>query len=113
MARILLTGGAGYIGSHTCVALLEAGHAVTLLDSFANARADVPDRLELIAGRPVAVHRADIRDAAAVAAVLASDRFDAVVHFAALKAVGESMQRPLDYIDVNAGGLVRLLRAME
>lgn len=112
-ARILLTGGAGYIGSHTCVALMEAGHEVVLLDNFSNARADVPTRLELITGREVLCHRCDIRDAAAVRAILARHRFDAVIHFAALKAVGESMARPVDYIDVNCGGLVTLVKAMQ
>ncbi|MBC7158326.1 MAG: UDP-glucose 4-epimerase GalE [Rhodobacteraceae bacterium] len=110
--RILLTGGAGYIGSHTCVELLGAGHTVEILDNFANARPDVPERIAAIAGQAVPVHRADVRDRAALDAVLGAGRFDAVVHFAALKAVGESMARPLDYIETNLGGLLTLVRAM-
>ncbi len=111
--RILLTGGAGYIGSHTYAALREAGHDVVILDNFSNARADVIDRLALLTGGPVPVHRLDIRDAAGLHALLSAERFDAVVHFAALKAVGESTRRPLDYIETNCGGLMQLLRAMD
>lgn len=110
---ILLTGGAGYIGSHTCVALREAGYDVVILDNFSNARADVPDRLELITGGPVTVVRGDVRDRALLERVFAGRRIEAVVHFAALKAVGESVERPLDYIDVNVAGLVALLQAMQ
>lgn len=112
-ANVLLTGGAGYIGSHTCVALLAAGHRVTILDDFSNARADVPERLEAICGATVRVCRADILDRAAVARVLAGERFDAVVHFAARKAVGESMRMPLEYARTNIAGLVALLDVMQ
>ena len=111
--RILLTGGAGYIGSHTHVALVEAGYEVVILDNFSNARRSVPDRLAQITGRPVTVVEGDIRDASVLASVFAGRDIDAVVHFAALKAVGESMVRPLDYFDVNVGGLTTLLRAMD
>ena len=111
--RILLTGGAGYIGSHTHVALVEAGHDVVILDNFSNAVKSVPERLERITGKPVTVVEGDIRDAATLAALFADHEIDAVVHFAALKAVGESMARPLDYFEVNVGGLTTLLRAMD
>jgi UDP-glucose 4-epimerase len=111
--RILLTGGAGYIGSHTYLALSEAGHAVTILDSFENARRSVVDRLGRITGRTVDVIDADVRDAAALDAAFAKGRFEAVVHFAALKAVSDSVKRPLDYFDVNVGGLTTLLKVME
>ena len=110
---ILLTGGAGYIGSHTYVALCQAGHQVVILDDFSNARASVPERLEQITGKPVPLIRADVRDGATLAAAFDRYGFDAVVHFAALKAVGESMQRPTDYFDVNVGGLTTLLRVMD
>lgn len=110
--KILLTGGAGYIGSHTYAALCAAGYTVAILDNFANARDDVPDRLEVITGRPVTVHRCDILDPAGLARVFASDRFDGVVHFAAKKAVGESQEKPLEYIETNCTGLVNLLKAM-
>lgn len=110
--KILLTGGAGYIGSHTYAALSDAGYEVAILDNFANARPDVPDRLEVITGKPVTVHRCDVLDPEGLARVFASDHFDAVVHFAAKKAVGESQQKPLDYIETNCTGLVNLLKAM-
>ncbi len=111
-ATVLLTGGAGYIGSHTLVALRAAGHDAVLLDDFSNARGDVPDRLARITGAPVTVWRGDVRDRALLARLFAAHRFDAVIHFAALKAVGESVERPLDYIDVNVTGLVALAQAM-
>lgn len=111
--RVLLTGGAGYIGSHTYVALVEAGYDVAILDNFSNARRSVAERLERITGRPVTIFEGDIRDAATLASVFAAAPIDAVVHFAALKAVGDSMARPLDYFDVNVGGLTTLLRAMD
>jgi UDP-glucose 4-epimerase len=113
MARILLTGGAGYIGSHTYLGLVEAGHEVVILDNFSNARADVPQRLERIAGRPVTVYRGDVLDRALLDQVFAEQSIDGVVHFAARKAVGESVQQPLVYIHNNVGGLLTLLAAME
>ncbi len=109
--RVLLTGGAGYNGSQTFVALAAAGHEPFILYTFENARMDVPDRLARITGGPVAVERADVRDPAALARVFAAHRFDAVIHFAAKKAVGESVREPLDYASVNVGGLITLLQA--
>ncbi len=85
-ARVLLTGGAGFIGSHTYVALVSAGYDVVILDNFENAQDDVPNRLQLITNRPTEVIRADIRDADAMTAAFADGGFDAVVHFAAKKA---------------------------
>jgi UDP-glucose 4-epimerase len=111
--RILLTGGAGYIGSHTYLALIDAGHDVTILDNFSNARRSVPDRLARITGHPVTTIDADVRDATALDAAFAKRQFDAVVHFAALKAVSESVEKPLDYFDVNIGGLTTLLQTMD
>lgn len=111
--KILLTGGAGYIGSHTYVALVSAGHEVVILDNFVNARRSVIDRLAEITHAPVSLVEADVRDASALATLFGDGRFDAVVHFAALKAVGESVECPLDYFDVNVGGLSTLLRAMD
>ncbi|MEQ8367422.1 MAG: UDP-glucose 4-epimerase GalE [Roseicyclus sp.] len=110
---ILLTGGAGYIGSHTYLSLVAAGYDVVILDNFANARRSVPERLEQITGRPVTVIDADVRNRDALTAAFAKHHIDAVVHFAALKAVAESVERPLDYFDVNIGGLTNLLHAME
>lgn len=111
--RILLTGGAGYIGSHTYVALVAAGYAPVILDSFANAQEDVPGRLEQITGAPVTVLRGDLRDEALLHEAFATHSFDAVVHFAALKSVAESVADPLAYFRVNIGGLVTLLSVME
>lgn len=111
--RILLTGGAGYIGSHTYLALVEAGHHVTILDNFSNARRSVADRLGQITGTPVEIVDADVRDEAALTEAFSKGGFDAVVHFAALKAVSESVEKPLDYFDVNIGGLTTLLRVMD
>jgi UDP-glucose 4-epimerase len=113
MARVLLTGGAGYIGSHTAVVLAERGHEVLLLDNFANAERDVPERLRRLTGRIFTVIEADIRDTTAVRAALAAFPVDAVIHFAALKAVGESEADPLLYFDMNIVGTIRLLQAMQ
>lgn len=110
---ILLTGGAGYIGSHTYLALREAGFEVLILDNFANAKPDVPARLQRIAGAPVTVLRGDVRDRAFVSSMFRENRIDGVVHFAALKAVGESIEMPVDYMQTNIGGLLNLLEAME
>lgn len=113
MAQILLTGGAGYIGSHTAVALIERGHNVVLLDNFTNAERDVPDRIRRLTGRALPLIEVDIRDAQAVSAALAAFPVDAVIHFAALKAVGESEADPLLYYDTNIIGTIRLLQAMQ
>jgi len=113
MARILLTGGAGYIGSHTYLGLVEAGHEVVILDNFSNARDDVPDRLERISGKAVKAYRGDVLDRALLDRIFAEQAIDGVVHFAALKAVGESVEKPLDYIHTNVGGLLTLMAAME
>lgn len=111
--RVAVTGGAGYIGSHTVVCLLEAGHEVLILDSFANAADDVPDRIAGIAGAMAQVVRVDITDRPALTEALTAFRPDAVLHFAGLKAVGESVADPLEYYRVNVGGSLTLLRAME
>ncbi|OYV34748.1 MAG: UDP-glucose 4-epimerase GalE [Acidocella sp. 20-61-6] len=111
--RVLLTGGAGYIASHTAVALAERGHDPVLLDNFANAERDVPARLQRLTGREFPVIEADIRDVGAVTAALAAHPVEAVIHFAALKAVGESEADPLMYYDMNIAGTIRLLQAMQ
>lgn len=113
MARILLTGGAGYIGSHTAIALLARGHEVVLLDNFANAEADVPARLEKLSGKSIPVVQADIRDISAVVAAFKQFPTDAVIHFAALKAVGESEADPLLYYEMNIAGTIKLFQAMQ
>jgi len=111
--RVLLTGGAGYIGSHTPAALAARGHEGVILDNFANAERDVPARLARLTGQSIPVIEADIRDAAAVAAALRAHPVEAVIHFAALKAVGESEADPLLYYDMNITGTIRLLQAMQ
>jgi len=110
---ILVTGGAGYIGSHTCVELLQAGHAVTVLDNFCNSQIESLHRVERITGKKLAVVRADIRDPAALERALRSSGAQAVIHFAGLKAVGESVQNPLAYYDNNVCGTLCLLQAMQ
>jgi UDP-glucose 4-epimerase len=110
---VLVTGGAGFIGSHTVVELLDHGHEVIVLDDFSNSSAAALDAVRKVAGRPLAaVHVTDLRDRRALDAVLSAHPIDAVVHFAARKAVGESTRIPLDYFDVNIGGTTALLRAM-
>jgi UDP-glucose 4-epimerase len=109
---ILVTGGAGYIGSHTCLKLLEAGHEVVVVDNFCNSHPEVVGRLEKLSGKPVVLAEGDVRDGALLERLLEVHRVEAVIHFAALKAVGESMQRPLDYYDNNLGGSLVLLKAM-
>ncbi len=110
--RVLVTGGAGYIGSHTVVSLLESGHEVEVVDSFVNSKPSAIRRIEEITGRAVPAHSVDLRDRAAVSGLLADGRFDGVIHLAALKAVGESMQEPLAYYDNNLGSTYSLLQAM-
>lgn len=110
--RIAVTGGAGFIGSHTTTLLLEAGHEVLILDSFANAEDDVPDRVAGIAGRRAHVARCDITDAVPLGRELGAFRPEAVIHFAGLKAVGEAVENPLEYYRVNVGGSVTLFREM-
>ena len=111
--RVTVTGGAGYIGSHTVVCLLEAGHEVQILDSFLNAAADVPDRIAAITGQAPQVIRTDITDSPALTEALADFKPDAVLHFAGLKAVGEAVADPLEYYRVNVGGSLTLMRAMQ
>ena len=113
MVKILLTGGAGYIGSHTYLALVEAGYEVVILDNFSNAKPDVPNRLQDIAGGTVHVVDGDVLDRTTLDALFTEHKIDGVVHFAALKAVGESVQKPLDYMNTNVGGLLNLLAAMD
>ncbi|HEX6315150.1 MAG TPA: UDP-glucose 4-epimerase GalE [Gemmatimonadaceae bacterium] len=110
---ILVCGGAGYIGSHACVALAERGHRVVIADNFSNSSPRVLLRLQRIIGAPVECERVDFRNKSAVARLFARHRFEAVVHFAALKAVGESCERPLAYFDNNIGGTINLLQAMQ
>ena len=109
---ILVTGGAGYIGSHTCVELLSAGHDVTVLDNFCNSQVEALERVQRIAGKKLTLVEGDIRDSATLLQTLRRSAVSAVIHFAGLKAVGESVEKPLAYYDNNVVGTVRLLEAM-
>jgi len=111
--KILVCGGAGYIGSHTCVVLAERGHQLVVADNYCNSSPRVLDRLEKITGRRLDARTVDLRDRAALHTLFASEHFDAVLHFAALKSVGESCERPLDYFDNNISGTIYLLQAMQ
>lgn len=110
--KILVTGGTGYIGSHTVVELQQAGYQVVVLDNLANSHRGVLERVEQITGKPVAFVEGDIRDGATLDSLFRNHEIAAVVHFAGLKAVGESVERPLDYYDNNVTGSIRLLEAM-
>ncbi len=110
---VLVTGAAGYIGSHTVLALLEAGHEVVAVDNFCNSHPEALRRVERLAGRGFAVHRLDCCDRAALTGLFRTALIDAVIHFAALKAVGESVAQPLAYYANNLGSLLALLQAME
>jgi len=111
--NILVTGGAGYIGSHACIALLEAGYDVVVVDNLVNATATAIERVREVAGRDVHFHEIDLVDEAGIERVFASSRFDAVIHFAGLKAVGESASVPLRYYRNNVTGTLVLLEAMK
>lgn len=110
--NILVTGGAGYIGSHACVALLSAGYRVVVVDNFCNSHPEALERVQRITGKALVVERGDIRDRAAMDALFARHAIDAVMHFAGLKAVGESCQKPLLYYENNVLGTINLLQAM-
>ena len=110
--KILVTGGLGYIGSHTCVELIQAGHQPVALDNLSNTNVGVKDRVEKITGQSLPFIEADIRDRAAIERAFESDKFDAVIHFAGLKAVGESVAQPLRYYDNNVTGSIVLFESM-
>lgn len=113
MPTVLLTGATGYIASHTWLALLDAGFEVVGVDDFSNSSPEVLNRLQRLAGRVPVFERADVCDAAAMAALLERHRVDAAVHFAAFKAVGESTAQPLAYYRNNVGGLVTVCEALQ
>ena len=111
--KILVTGGAGYIGSHTIVELLNAGHCVVVVDNLCNSSKKSLSRVRKITGKAPAFYKADIRDERRMNAILdAEGRFDATIHFAALKAVGESTRIPLTYYSNNLGGTFTLLKCL-
>jgi UDP-glucose 4-epimerase len=108
----LVTGGTGYIGSHTVVELMTTGHDVLVIDNFSNSKPSVLDRIQRIVGRRPRFEQCDIRDRDALHKVFSSQRFDGVIHFAGLKAVGESVEKPLRYYDNNVGGSIALVQCM-
>ncbi len=110
--RILVTGGTGYIGSHTVVELLSAGYEVEILDNLYNSKIEVLDKIEQIAGTKPKFHKVDLLDMNALQEVFNGGNFDAVIHFAGLKAVPESVEKPLEYYENNVAGTLNLLKAM-
>lgn len=113
MENILLTGGAGYIGSHTLVELLNRGYKVSVVDNFYNSCEEAMRRVKKITGKSFQFYKSDIRDRVAMEKIFSENQFDAVIHFAGLKAVGESCQKPLEYYDNNIYGTLVLLETMK
>ncbi len=111
--KILVTGGAGYIGSHTLISLLDAGHEVVVVDNLLNSKLDAIKRVEQITGQKITFYGSDIRDFSALDTIFAAHQFTAVIHFAGLKAVGESVEKPLAYYDNNVNGSRVLLEVMK
>jgi UDP-glucose 4-epimerase len=112
-SKILITGGAGYIGSHTAVELMNAGHHVVIVDNLCNSSIRVLDRLKALCGEKFSFIQADVRDSAALDAVFTQHKISGVIHFAGLKAVGESVAQPVRYFDNNIGSTLTLLQAMD
>jgi UDP-glucose 4-epimerase len=113
MSNILLTGGMGYIGSHATLVLADAGHSIVLYDNLCNSKLEVLDQLIAITGKRISLVEGDVRDTAKLEKMLKAYEIDAVIHFAGLKAVGESVGKPVDYYDNNVTGTVSLLKAMQ
>jgi UDP-glucose 4-epimerase len=111
--KVLVTGGAGYIGSHTCVELLAAGHEVVVVDNFSNSKPEALARVQKIAACALVSHTVDVRDREALRGIFATEKPDAVIHFAGYKAVGESVAKPLMYYDNNLVSTLVLLEVME
>ncbi len=111
--NVLLAGGAGYIGTHTCVELIEAGHSVVIADNFSNSCPEAVKRVEEITGAPIPLYEADVCDKAAVEKIFSENKIDAVIHFAGLKAVGESCEKPLLYYRNNIDSTLTLLETMK
>ena len=113
MKNILVTGGAGYIGSHTCIELIKAGYGVVIVDNLINSKYEAVRRVEKIVGQPIKFYENDILDPAALDKIFTENKIDAVINFAGLKAVGESVEKPLEYYHNNITGVLVLLDAMK
>ncbi len=111
--NVLVTGGAGYIGSHTAVELIEAGYDAIIVDDLSNAKEDVIDRIETITGKRPVFYKEDCKDKEAMRKIFAENKIDAIIHFAAYKAVGESVQKPLEYYRNNIDSTLTLMEVME
>ena len=111
--KILLAGGAGYIGSHTAVELLNAGHDVVIVDDYSNCCPEAVKRIELITGKNVVSYEADVKNREAVKKIFTDNKLDCVIHFAGLKAVGESVKQPIRYYRNNIDTTLTLLECME
>lgn len=111
--KVLVTGGTGYIGSHTCVQLLESGYSVVVVDNLSNSSEKVIDRIKRITGKSLKFYKVDLLDKPALDEIFENEQFDAVMHFAGLKAVGESVMVPLDYYNNNITGTVNLCYVMK
>ena len=109
---VLVTGGTGFIGSHTCVELLESGNEIVVMDNFSNSCPEVLDRVKKMTGKDFAFYEADLLDEAALDKIFAENKIDSVVHFAGYKAVGESVAKPLEYYENNVVGSINLFKAM-
>ncbi|MDN5378823.1 MAG: UDP-glucose 4-epimerase, partial [Clostridiales bacterium] len=112
MGAVLVTGGAGFIGSHTCVELLDAGYEIIVMDNFANSKPESLNRIKKITGKDFKFYQTDMLDFDGMAKIFSENKIDAVIHFAGLKAVGESVSKPLEYYHNNIAGTLELLRAM-
>lgn len=111
--RILVTGGTGYIGSHTCIELLNAGYEVLIIDNLSNSKHEVVDKIKKISNKNVVFYEADIRDNKKLYEIFEGNTIEAVIHFAGLKAVGESVKKPIEYYENNVTGTLTLLKAMQ
>ena len=111
--KVLLTGGAGYIGTHTIIEMDAAGHEVVVVDNFYNSCPEAVKRVEEIIGKSIPLYEADVADEAAMDKIFAEQKIDAVVHFAGYKAVGESVRKPVEYYDNNLNSTLTLLRSMK
>jgi len=112
MGAVLVTGGAGFIGSHTCVELLDAGYEIIVMDNFANSKPESLNRIKKITSKDFKFYQTDMLDFDGMAKIFSENKVDAVIHFAGLKAVGESVSKPLEYYHNNIAGTLELLRAM-